>query len=89
MKRVFVLAVLIVSTVEFAVERDRMYIVLGAAAIVVLVYGLFHKRHPNPVVSGAVAQTTQEGKTSPRDMDGLEVSTKKMLKADLNTGRLR
>jgi len=45
MKRVLLLAVLIVSIVEFTMERDRMYLFLTTVASVALIYGLFHQRH--------------------------------------------
>jgi uncharacterized membrane protein len=44
MKRVLFLAVLIVSVVEFTMERDRMYLLLTTVALVALIYSLFHQR---------------------------------------------
>ena len=44
MKRVLFLAVLIVSIVEFAMERDRMYLLFTAVALLALIYSLFHER---------------------------------------------
>ncbi len=45
MKRVLFLAVLIVSIVEFAMERDRMYLLLTTVALVALIYRFFHQGH--------------------------------------------
>jgi len=44
MKRVLFLAVLIVSIVEFTMERDRLYLLFTAAALLALIYSLFHQR---------------------------------------------
>jgi hypothetical protein len=44
MKRVLFLAVLIVSIVEFTMERDRLYLLFTAAALLALIYTLFHER---------------------------------------------
>jgi len=45
MKRVLFLAILVVSIVEFTMERDRMYLVFTTAALVALIYSLFQQRH--------------------------------------------
>jgi len=44
MKRVLFLAVLIVSIVEFTMERDRMYLLFRAVAFLALIYSLFQQR---------------------------------------------
>jgi uncharacterized membrane protein len=44
MKRVLFLAVLIVSIVQFTMERDRMYLLFTAVALLALIYSLFHER---------------------------------------------
>ena len=44
MKRVLFLAVLIVSIVEFTMERDRMYLLFTAVAFLALIYSLFQQR---------------------------------------------
>jgi hypothetical protein len=44
MKRVLFLAVLIVSIVEFTMERDRLYLFFTAVALLALIYSLFHQR---------------------------------------------
>jgi hypothetical protein len=45
MKRVLFLAVLIVSIVEFTMERDRMYLLFTAVALLALIYSLLHQRN--------------------------------------------
>ena len=44
MKRVLFLALLIVSIVEFAMERDWMYLLFTAVGLLALIYSLFHER---------------------------------------------
>jgi hypothetical protein len=44
MKRVLFLALLIVSIVEFTMERDRLYLLSTIVALLALVYSLFHER---------------------------------------------
>ena len=44
MKRVLFLAVLIVSIVEFTMERDRMYLLFTVVALLALIYNMFHER---------------------------------------------
>jgi hypothetical protein len=59
MKRVLFLAVLIVSIVEFTMERDRMYLVFTTVALVALIYGLLHQRYQiraAPRLGGNTAQ---------------------------------
>jgi hypothetical protein len=45
MKRVLFLAVLIVSIVEFTMERDRMYLLFTAVSLLVLIYSLLNQRN--------------------------------------------
>jgi hypothetical protein len=59
MKRVLFLAVLIVSIVEFAMERDRMYLLFTAVALLALIYSLLQQRGPiraTPGLSGHAKQ---------------------------------
>jgi hypothetical protein len=51
MKRVLFLALLITSVVEFTMERNRTFLLF--AAVVALIYGLFHPSHPIHAASGA------------------------------------
>jgi hypothetical protein len=45
MKRVLFLALLIVSIVEFMMERNRLYLqVVTAVGLLALIYSLFHER---------------------------------------------
>ena len=44
MNRVLFLAVLIVSILEFTMERDRLYLLFTAVALLALIYSLFHQR---------------------------------------------
>ena len=59
MKRVLFLAVLIVSIVEFAMERDRMYLLFTAVALLALIYSLLQQRgriRATPGLSGHAKQ---------------------------------
>jgi hypothetical protein len=59
MKRVLFLAVLTVSIVEFTMERDRMYLLFTAVALLALIYSLFQQRgriRATPRISGHTKQ---------------------------------
>jgi hypothetical protein len=59
MKRVLFLAVLIVSIVEFMIERDRLYLLFTAVALLALIYSLFQQRgriRAAPCLSGHTKQ---------------------------------
>ena len=59
MKRVLFLAVLIVSIVEFMIERDRLYLLFTAVALLALIYSLFQQRgriRATPCLSGHTKQ---------------------------------
>jgi len=60
MKRVLFLAVLIVSIVEFTMERDRIYLFFTAVALLVLIYSLFHQRDRIRATPGLSGHTKQK-----------------------------
>jgi hypothetical protein len=60
MKRVLFLAVLIVFTVEFTMERDRMYHFFTTVALLALIYGFFHQRHRIRAAPGLNRHTQKE-----------------------------
>jgi hypothetical protein len=64
MKRVLFLAVLIVSIVEFTMERDRMHLVLTTVVLLALIYSLFHRKHQSRAAtkSGGNADQKESGR---------------------------
>jgi hypothetical protein len=60
MKRVLFLAVLIVSIVEFAMERDRMYLLFTAVALLALIDSLLQQRGRIRATPGLSAHTKQK-----------------------------
>jgi hypothetical protein len=60
MKRVLFLAVLIVSILEFAMERDRMYLLFTAVALLALIYSLLQQRGRIRATPGLSGHTKQK-----------------------------
>ena len=59
MKRVLFLALLIVSIVEFTIERNRLYLLFTTVALAGLIYGSFHDRHRIQAAPRLLGHATQ------------------------------
>jgi len=80
MKRVLLLALLMVSAVVFTMERDRMYLVFAAFASASLIYNLIRERRRPGIVPPVCEDAVQSdarvgGLLAPRRADHGQVNT--------------